>query len=374
MRERIIIPYIKIKPNYLTLYYQSDNSHNRGYNFDDYRSSWENSINNLKENSSDGVLSQKSSKALKTAVNWLEHLSKNQKVYCEDLKKDVKFKLNFITLTLPSPQVKGYCDLYGNYEEIESCINHVALVRAGCGFFDWHYDDLFCKKELLNHFLVLLRREFNVHNYIWRAESQKNGNIHFHITLNKYIWLKDLRNLWNRVLSKTNFINRYTEKFSCMSFEQYRIYRYQHGNPHLSDVRKSFDRGVSCGWSDPNSTDVHAVWKIRNIGAYLAEYLTKNNSSYRKIEGNLWRNSMLLSKLKAKTLILSGELDSEARNLFSNFKNRVIVSEWCSILTFSIKDLSFMFKDSLIVREFIKYKNEIFDSYFKQSNLVFEDF
>ena len=205
------------------------------------------------------MLSLKSSKALKVAVNWLNHLSKNQKVYCEQANRDISFKLNFITLTLPCPQVEGYCDIYGNYTSISDCSGYVSDVNLCKGVFDFAYTDEYCKHELLNHFLVILRRDFKVHNYIWRAETQKNGNIHFHITLNKFIYAKDLRDAWNRVLGKSDMIIKYQAKFSNMSFEEYKAYRLKFGKSKDKDIRKAFDFGISSNWLSPNTTDIHAV-------------------------------------------------------------------------------------------------------------------
>ncbi len=33
---------------------------------------------------------------------------------------------------------------------------------------------------MLNRFLEKIRYQYNVKSYLWKAESQKNGNIHFH--------------------------------------------------------------------------------------------------------------------------------------------------------------------------------------------------
>lgn len=324
------------------------------------------SLSNLKDNEVKGDLSVKGSKAIKTAINWLEHLSKKQKVFCKELGRDIPFKLNFITLTLPSNQIQGYCDNYGNYTECSNVSRFVSEVNINNGVFDFIYSDNYVKKEFLNHFLVLLRRECKVHNYVWRAESQKNGNIHFHLTTNKYIQWQKLRELWNRVLAKSDLISNYQNQFKNMSFEEYCEYRGKH--IPIENLKKAYDYGVSTNWLQPNTTDVHAVYKIKNMAAYLCEYMAKNNENYRKIEGSLWRSSMLLSKLKAATVLVSGRIADELARFTECYQERIKHMEWCSIFKFSINDLKFMLNKSAIVKEFISYRDSIFRSYLAKVN------
>lgn len=45
-------------------------------------------------------------------------------------------------------------------------------------------------------------------NYVWRAESQHNGNIHFHILFDRYIDIKWARTTWNRLQDRLGYIER----------------------------------------------------------------------------------------------------------------------------------------------------------------------
>jgi len=55
------------------------------------------------------------------------------------------------------------------------------------------HDDNFIKRNLLNHFILWLKTEHDVVHYFWRAEPQKNGNIHFHIICDRYIHWRSIR-------------------------------------------------------------------------------------------------------------------------------------------------------------------------------------
>jgi hypothetical protein len=49
------------------------------------------------------------------------------------------------------------------------------------------------------------------------------------------------------------------------------------------------------GHSDPNSTDVHAVYKVKDLAAYVAKYLSKSDTSSAAITGRIWGCNQELS-------------------------------------------------------------------------------
>ena len=68
-------------------------------------------------------------------------------------------------------------------------------------------DFKFCNRNLLNEALIILQRKFDVKLYIWKAELQKRGSVHYHIICDRYIDIKIFRPLWNLILSKNNLLN-----------------------------------------------------------------------------------------------------------------------------------------------------------------------
>lgn len=153
-------------------------------------------------------LSSESRKVLMTAINWLVLFSPEQQFFCDKRKRWIKFRINFITLTLA-----------GNQE----------------------MDDDYMKARLLQPFLKWIIRK-GATAYIWKAETQNNGNIHFHITTNIYIHWRDIRDKWNELQRNHAMLNGYEELY---------------------------------GNDDPNSTDVHSVHKyadmVNNIGSYFGK-------------------------------------------------------------------------------------------------------
>lgn len=181
------------------------------------------------------IFGLKSRKRLKNAlVNWIDTVN-----ICKQLMNDKTMlpmqKHTFITLTLSSTQL--HCDKI-------------------------------LKRELMNKFLIYGKRYFNINNYIWKAEVQSNGNLHYHILSQNYIDHSQLRTVWNNVQNSLGYVDRFTEK-----------------------NRKE----------NPNSTDIHALQKIRNVEAYIGKYMSKNES-VRPVCGHTWGKSKSIGNLLPYTL------------------------------------------------------------------------
>lgn len=218
---------------------------------------------NLSDNEHEGQLSRKAVRRLTNAVNWLVASAKKQYVYDRSTNKRYSFRVNFVTLTLPS-------------------VDH--------GISDHKF-----KSVLLHNFINTCRYKFGMKNFIWKVEAQANGNIHAHFTTDTFIHWKDLRKVWNRILLKHGAMDAYTTKHENMSFTDYCQAYDPKGEREASQLRRSFDAGCSSNWQDPNSTDVHAVWAVKDLAAYLAKYMGKAEEDRRKISGRLWGCSYNLS-------------------------------------------------------------------------------
>lgn len=168
----------------------------------------------LKNNDTKGLISKKAGKSINRKLSWFAKLSqKRQRTTSNGLV--VKNTLSFVTLTLSSKQV---------------------------------HDDTFIKNRMLNAFLVDIRRRFFVTSYFWRAEAQVNGNIHFHIVINRYIHKTHIRTIWNRIQKENGYLTEYISK-------------------------KGHDKAPS--------TEIKAVYNCKNISGYLSKYCTKNLNAAR---------------------------------------------------------------------------------------------
>lgn len=118
-----------------------------------------------------------------------------------------------------------------------------------------HLSSMEAYSTLLKPFLNWLTKTKGVKTYIWKSEKTKKGQIHYHITTTTWIHWYDIRNKWNYILAKNNMLDEY-------------IKRYGHANA--------------------NSTDVHKVYKIRNLSGYLHKELCKSIQNEGDNKGKIW--------------------------------------------------------------------------------------
>ena len=180
-----------------------------------------------------GVLTPFAKKKLKRAIGLMVASAKEKEAPNFKTGKTYKFKVNFITFTLPASQA-----------DIEDKTIKVCL----------------------DNWIKRAKRKHKLHSYVWRAERQANGNIHYHMITDVWIHYEKIRNDWNSVLKDTGLIQQFKEK---------------HGH------------------ENPNSTDVHAIWKIKNLVQYFVKYMSKEHKEGEKpINGKVWDCS---TNLKTKS-------------------------------------------------------------------------
>jgi hypothetical protein len=260
-----------------------------------------NSLHNLEDNHNRNKLSTNATKKLKKSIKYLLYTAHPKKAHNNKIGKDFTFKVNFITLTLSSEQVHS-----------DQCL----------------------KSTLLNQFLIEAKNKWNLNNYVWKAERQINGNLHFHILTDTFIPYLELRNCWNRIQNKLGYIDRFTAKYNK---------------------------------KDANSTDIHSLKKIKNIAHYVSKYmskqqytnrikLTRKQAHYREKSaykepsvsegakkflrqqsnnGRIWGCSTQLTQLKGGQGILDEKLLKEIESLQNQKSSKRINSEHFSIVLFN---------------------------------------
>lgn len=286
----------------------------------------ESSRKNLKacDGEFNGYMSANTSRYVKRIVeNWLTSIELNQELKNEDYRN--KPYVTFVTLTLPAKQV--------------------------------HHDN-FLKNQLLDPMIEWLRdsqertkrKGAGVDAYLWRAEAQKNGNLHFHLICDRWIEQDKLREKWNQICERLNYVSMYrmTQKYIYRKGFVFReeqaekqieslMYVVQNAikdkksipdtkyrefpivrevlNRVITDFSSmtekekkkidnygldketarmlvykmqlaAYERGVSENWSKPNSTDVHKLNNIDSISAYITKYVSKKDGIFPELKPN----------------------------------------------------------------------------------------
>jgi hypothetical protein len=260
-------------------------------------------------------ISKKAAANIKEKVTWLYELARNKTITTTGGKTLYSFKMNFITLNLPAQQAH-------TTDEIT--------------------------KNCLNQFLTECKLKYNLQNYVWRLEFQKNGNAHYHIATDTFIDYTACKLIWNRCLKKLGYIQRYQQKFIGMTFAKYCELYNDNGKTPFNVLRERFGRGCATRWDSPNTVDVRAVSNSKNIAFYISKYITKKSDhvlnkivSEREPSSTnlrLWFCSRSLSALD-KIEIFMEEYDYLVQKCIASIDHaRKYIFDYCSVWYFNQKD------------------------------------
>lgn len=235
--------YASIHPTRIVVFFQTDNRN--------YSSRITNPFTESKQVARNDLLSRKARNNLNLAINALIYTAKWKRCYQISTKKYFRFKVNFITLTLPAAT---------------------------------SLTDSVISRKILGEFLRKWHKRNPSLLYVWKAECQDNGNLHFHLTTNCYIHYEKLRAYWVKQCAKEGIINNKV--------------------------------GLAA-----NCTDIHSVKNIRNLAAYLTAYVCKKDL-YKACLKRYFR------LYKKKLYNLKEPVFQLPRNYYQNLKRRPTCRLW----------------------------------------------
>ena len=241
-------------------------------------------------------MNAKAQSKLRFALNLIIAQAKWKLIENQTTKKLYKFKVNFITLTLSGKQ-RGVSD-----EEI--------------------------KKKMLAPWIRNMRNVYGLRSYVWRAERQKNKNLHFHLTTDTYIDYAAIRDAWNLQQSKFHFI----DEFRAQNKTEF-----------------------------PNSTDVKSVTNIQDLARYLVKYMAKSEKESQTIEGKVWDCSKNL-KLKDRVVfeMLAEDFETLGR-IQKEMPDRVKSNDHCTIINLNDQEMGkYLSLDKL--RDYRRWLQLVYDS------------
>jgi hypothetical protein len=231
--------------------------------------------NLIRDNKYNGFMSDATGRQVKKLIeNWLVSIEIKQGGKIKYVNRESVYP-TFVTLTLPFKQV---------------------------------HDDNTLKRVLLEPMIQWLTSEkldakgvnvgWGVKCYLWRAETQKNGNLHFHIIVDRWIDMQRLRTKWNQILDRLGYIKMFQAKQKHI-FRKGFVIRQDQMKKQVKTLRdrakkngkslslkaaqkeatekqkQAWLKGIAENWTNPNSTDVHKLGNIKSISAYVTKYVCK---------------------------------------------------------------------------------------------------
>lgn len=215
----------------------------------------ERSIENLSKKYAGNGMSQSARERIKrTVANWSVGVLASQRIWQKNQGCKRRYFI-MITLTLPAKQIESD-------EEI--------------------------KRKYLNAWLQkLCRFQPDIH-YLWVAETQANGNIHFHVVADKWVDFRWVQSSWNATLENGQYIDLFAAKF---------------------------------GHRNPPTTKVTGQKNMKDPALYITKYISKEEGR-RNVEGHCWYCCDKLKELERVAWAYGYEVEDEiVRNFATELKN-----------------------------------------------------
>lgn len=227
---------------------------NKVFLFDQFKGSSKKSrITQPSSNKANGLVSDKAAKRVQKKVELLYDVARVKTIYSKSLNKSFRYKLGFLTLTLPSSQI------HTDQEILKSCFQ--PFIRE----------------------IRILREDFM---YVWKAETQANGNLHFHVTTNSFLRKEFINARWNYWVNKLGYVDRY-------------------------------------GKENPPSAKIQVCYGEDGLAMYMAKYMGKNEGDRRNVNCKVWDCSKALKAVKTSDWL---DVDAEAELMNYN-NNRIQLSK-----------------------------------------------
>lgn len=183
-----------------------------------------------------GEMSINSQKRIRQAVELLLMSTPTIRLYNSFSQKYFTHRLSYITLSVPDE-------------------NPILTLKEG-------------HEKLLKPFIRVMNINDKMLTYVWKAEYQERGQIHFHITTPSFIDMNFIRHEWNRIIIKNDLMKDYQKNYNSTS---------------------------------PPSTEIKEVRNIKGMQFYLQKEISKSLQECKeenKKGGKIWDCSLNLKGQK----------------------------------------------------------------------------
>jgi hypothetical protein len=164
-----------------------------------------------------GEVTDHTRKRIVTAVDILLQLNPKRRIFNPIIQKEHDFRVSFATLTITDPVRPPTAECN---EALAKWLRHFKR--------PWRKNKL---SETLGQ-------------YVWKLELQERGTPHYHITSGSFLHHVEVSKVWNDIQRDYGWTEQYFDK---------------------------------TGSYYPNSTDIHAVWEVKNLGGYISKYMGKKD-------------------------------------------------------------------------------------------------
>jgi len=170
-----------------------------------------------------GKLKSGAQKRLLSSLDLLVQRAEPQMIYSQKKEIWYPFRTNFITLTLTNSQ---------------------RLISAKEGY-----------ASLLRPWLRYMKTKCGLKDYVWKAELQKNGQLHYHLASSTFLPQNLVRWKWNKVSKKAGLLDTFARQY---------------------------------GHFNPPSTEIKAITNVKDAKSYIAKEFQKKVQNKISVKGKVF--------------------------------------------------------------------------------------
>jgi hypothetical protein len=187
---------------------------------------------------------------------------------------------------------------------------------------------------MLTQFIQKVQANHDIKNLFWRAERQKNGNIHFHIITDRFIPKEKITKYWTELLDKEGYLIEYQKKF----------------NKKI-----------------PPSTNVESADSIKDFIEYVMKYSTKDSEG-EVISGRIYGMTDNLRRIKPFITEQDSTISSDIDTIIATNRPKKFEMEFAAVFLF-IGKKALDFKTTTLISWYRTYLLETYDKiYFDWSD------
>lgn len=253
-----------------------------------------------------GEMRDGTKKRIARAIDLLVQISKSTYGYNEVTKRMQKHRLSFITLTISQFHDVSIRDAY------EKCF---------VPFIQW------------------LRRTKKVSSYVWKAELQQRGIIHYHITTPAWISYTEIRDKWNNLQRSAGYVAVYQARQMAWHRNGFKPRPELFKHWPLKKQKAAYDVGMKSQWQNPNSTDIHEVRKVNDLSGYLKKEFCKTIQGTMK-RGKVWDCSRNLKHYKYYTVDETPYIENSISDLLEAGKVTPKCLDSCIVIEMKKEDIT----------------------------------
>ena len=267
-----------------------------------------------------GEISEVGQKKLRRAIETLYVITPKRKVFNRVLGKYTNFHLSSLTLTLSYLQGK------------------------------WLDNDIV--KFCLAPFILDCKRKLGLNNYVWKAERQQNGNIHFHLISDLFGDIDMIRKFWNDKQDTLGFIDEFYSRFGHRQAPSIEITYVRDSDSLAKYVSKYISKSKGKHSKNIEKLSLYPVQIYLPTKANEKLYDEFAKRRWEFVAGRVWDCSMQLKQFKYQAIDLSTKDRDSVDEIIKLLSKSRFDGDYFSVINFKsenyIRHMPKPLKDSFI--------------------------